>query len=510
MREVAKYVYKEKAGNVIGHVTRLESDSECVGSKSKQTIPHFHADGQAGIPEGMPAACRLFGMETVQDNTQPVYIVEGEKCAAALHGLGFQAVTCVGGCAQVQLADFSPLEGVEKVFLLPDNDVAGEKFMRVVHYRLRRLPSPPEITVIRLPMLPDKGDICDYLAKLPALEGWNELDSLADHPNREKVIQHLEETLPELSEDVPDEWKFIITKSKHRLIAVNDFSRIRLPKREVMLTPWLAEGSINMVFADRGIGKTFFCLSCAVALANGDDFLGYKASKPVPVLYLDGEMQAAAMQYRLKQLTKGQPTKEALSIYTPDCQDMEVIVPDIGLLRGRDVVDELVKSVKPKVVFIDNISTFIRTGNENEGDSWAPVQAWAVQLRKQGIAVVFVHHANKEGKQRGSHKKEDVMDVVIQLKRPDDYLQGTDDTRMVIKYTKARHIEAKDAHDIEATLQTVDGQLQWTWEDGDLSFQRAVDLLKDGMSMAEIAEEFSVSKSTVHRWKKKAIDQHKL
>ena len=57
-----------------------------------------------------------------------------------------------------------------------------------------------------------------------------------------------------------------------------------------------------MVFADRGIGKTFFCLSCAVALANGDKFLGYEASKPVSVLYLDGEMQAAAMQARLKMM----------------------------------------------------------------------------------------------------------------------------------------------------------------------------------------------------------------
>lgn len=45
-----------------------------------------------------------------------------------------------------------------------------------------------------------------------------------------------------------------------------------LPKRETILSPWLTEGSINMVFADRGIGKTFFCLSCAVALANGEAF----------------------------------------------------------------------------------------------------------------------------------------------------------------------------------------------------------------------------------------------
>lgn len=137
-----------------------------------------------------------------------------------------------------------------------------------------------------------------------------------------------------------------------------------------------------MVFADRGIGKTFFCLSCAVALANGEGFLNYKAEKPVPVLYLDGEMQATAMQERLRQLTCVKPTKERLSIFTPDCQGLTDHIPDIGDANGRLEIDELVNTVNPKVVFIDNISTFIRTGHENEGDSWSPVQEWAVQLRE--------------------------------------------------------------------------------------------------------------------------------
>lgn len=99
------------------------------------------------------------------------------------------------------------------------------------------------------------------------------------------------------------------------------------------------------------------------------------------------------------------------------------------------------------------------------------------------------------------------MDIVIQLRRPDDFLQGTDDTRMMIKYTKFRHMGAFDTQEMEATLKTVDGTMQWTFEAGDLSQQRAYDLLGDGLSMAEVADELGVSKSTVHRWKKKAQSQ---
>lgn len=510
MNKVMSYLYKQKDGHVIGHVDRLESTFS--QKRTKQTIPYFNNRGtEKGLPDDLPADHYLYGLETVKNIDEPVYIVEGEKCAYALQTLGFQAITSIGGFGRIKKIDWTPLEGVKRVVLLPDNDDAGNKFMHVVYRRLSKLASNPDISMINLPDLPDKGDICDYLKGFSELENWNEIDSLSDHPQCGHVANALMNTFESCKIDVPTDWKFIITKSRHKLITVNDFNRMTLKKREVMLTPWLSEGSINMVFADRGIGKTFFCLSCAVALTNGDSFLGYKASKPVSVLYLDGEMQAAAMQERLLQLTKGQPTKENLSIFTPDCQDLTDHIPDIGIANGRAEINQLIESVDPKVIFVDNISTFIRTGSENEGDSWAPVQEWAVQMRKQGRAIVFVHHANKEGKQRGSHKKEDVMDVVIQLKRPDDYLQGTDATRMCVRYTKARHLNADETQEIEASLKDIEGNLVWDWEAGDLTFMRAVDFIKTGdMSLAEIADEFGVSKSTIHRWKQRAIKENKL
>ncbi len=505
MRTVMKWLYRTRDGHTVGHVVRLEE--ELGDSKpGKQIIPYFKGNDQPGIPEDMPDEYRIYGLESVTDYALPVFTVEGEKCASALHGLGLQAVTSLGGSGQVNLADWSSIQEAAYIYILPDNDEAGLKYAYNVYRRIKAFRNLAEIKLVRFPVC-EKADVCDYLKTIPELSDWNEFDDLREHPDRETAKAILQRYLETNSEPVPSAWHFLVTKHKHKLISVNDFSRIQLPKRETFLSPWLTEGSINMIFADRGIGKTFFCLSCAVALANGGEFLSYKADKPVPVLYLDGEMQATAMQERLRQLTKGKPTKETLSIFTPDCQDLTDHIPDIGMPTGRLEIDELVKAVNPKVVFIDNISTFVRTGHENEGDSWSPVQEWAVQLRKNGVAVVFIHHANKEGKQRGSHKKEDVMDIVIQLKRPDDFLQGTDDTRMMIRYTKSRHMGAFDTQDIEATLKTVDGVLQWAWEAGDLSGQRAINLLKEGMSMSEVGEELGVSKSTVCRWKKKSQEQ---
>lgn len=502
--------YKTKDGHVYGHVVRLENENELGSSKSrKEIVPFFAANGQSGIPANLPPERRIYGLETVRNGSEPVFIVEGEKCAYALQGLGYQAVTSLGGSGQVDKADWSTLEGSARIYILPDNDEPGLKYAEYTYRKIRRFRTVPEMRIARFPLF-EKSDVCDFLSSLPELSGWNGFDCLSQHPAKAAIRAKFEAYLEDKAEPVPAAWNFIVTRHKHKLIAANDFNRIELPKRELLLGPWLSERSINMVFADRGVGKTFYCLSCAVALANGQEFLNYRAGKPVPVLYLDGEMQATAIQERLRLLTKGMPTRQPLVIYTPDVQDLTDHIPDIGLESGRREIDELISAVNPKVVIIDNISTFVRTGSENEGDSWAPVQEWAVQLRKRGIAVIFVHHANKEGKQRGTHKKEDVMDIVIQLKRPDDFLQGTDDTRILIRYTKSRHMATTDASDIEATLKTTETSLEWKWEAGDMDFRRAMDLIKDGLSMSEVGEALGVSKSTVHRWKTKAAAQASL
>ena len=53
---------------------------------------------------------------------------------------------------------------------------------------------------------------------------------------------------------------------------------------------------------------------------------------------------------------------------------------------------------------------------ENDADSWVPVQAWALAQRRAGRSVLFVHHAGKSGLQRGTSRKEDVLDTVIALR----------------------------------------------------------------------------------------------
>ncbi len=75
---------------------------------------------------------------------------------------------------------------------------------------------------------------------------------------------------------------------------------------------------------------------------------------------------------------------------------------------------------------------------------------------------------------------------------------------MLVRYTKARHLEAKDTRDMEATLRNEDGTLVWTYEAGDPTYVRCVELLKENIPYGEIADTLNVSKSSITRMKQKA------
>ena len=57
-----------------------------------------------------------------------------------------------------------------------------------------------------------------------------------------------------------------------------------------------------MIYAIRGIGKTWFALQMANAVATGDHFLMWKAKKPSEVLYIDGEMPLKLLKDRITQI----------------------------------------------------------------------------------------------------------------------------------------------------------------------------------------------------------------
>jgi hypothetical protein len=95
-----------------------------------------------------------------------------------------------------------PLSGYKMVYLLPDNDEPGEHYMQDVYRALMALEVPPAVKVLRLPGLPDKGDIVDWLQNHSP--DW---DGLQPFPDAEKAWARSElRTELKNAEPVSDDW----------------------------------------------------------------------------------------------------------------------------------------------------------------------------------------------------------------------------------------------------------------------------------------------------------------
>jgi putative DNA primase/helicase len=292
-----------------------------------------------------------------------------------------------------------------------------------------------------------------------------------------------------------------------RPLTAAEFLALELPPRELILDPWLPTQGLAMIHSARGIGKTHLTLGIAYAVATGGGLLGWSAPTPRRVLYLDGEMPAAAMQRRLAAIVSGSkgepPAPDYLRLLSAD-----IIVgglPDLGATEGQSEIDAAIGEAE--LIVIENLSTLVRSGKENEAESWLPVQGWALAHRRAGRSVLFVHHAGKGGLQRGTSRREDVLDTVIALRRPGDYVadQGA---RFEIVLEKGRGVHGDDARPIEARYEERGGAAVWTrTEIADVELKRVADALRDGMSIREAAGELGLHKSKVERLKRRAVEQ---
>jgi hypothetical protein len=142
-------------------------------------------------------------LEWTNGDRRAVVIVEGEKCAAALHSLGICAVTSQGGSKAAALADWGPLSGFAQAFLMPDNDEPGQAYMVDVCAALSALEAPPALFVVRLPGLLEKGDCVDFLQTL--CPEWNGFDPIPE-AERERLADALYSAIEANAGPVPAEW----------------------------------------------------------------------------------------------------------------------------------------------------------------------------------------------------------------------------------------------------------------------------------------------------------------
>lgn len=458
----ATYDYRNEAGETLYQVLRYRTeDGKTFRQRRKK------GDGwEWKLGDVRRVLYNLPEVKQAVKSGQTVFLVEGEKDADNLNGLGLVATCAMGGAiskSKSWLPEWSEILRGARVIILPDNDLPGKTHAEIVAEVLR--PVAGNVKIVELPGLPLQGDVSDYL----------------EANNKENFLE-------------------VVDKTRLNVLSLAAILDVELPERKLLLSPWLHQGDLVMVHAWRGVGKTHFALGTAVALSTGTSFLGWEAQGRTGVLYIDGEMNANTLQDRIIQrmgaLELSQFGGINLNFVTPDLQ------PD-GIRRldtpeGQLDIEEIItRNPGIDVVVIDNLSC-LTFGNESDPEYWEPMKVFTLRLRRMGKTVIIVHHSGKGGAQRGTSKREDQLDTVIHLERPKDY-RPQDGARFKVSFQKARNIYGHSIPELEAVLVTTpEGKLDWATRTMRQSVcQTVAGLFNQGQSQIQIARELNLSPSTV-------------
>lgn len=459
------YEYRGAGGELLSYVARWD---ELTGKKIRPVSFVRRRDGSLGWAMKAPSPpWSLFGQEELAKRPEaPTLLVEGEKAALKARKIfpRYVVLSWRGGANAIGDADLTPLKDRE-VVLWPDADEPGQRAMTIAAERLCIVGASAVRQVIVPQNLPKGWDLAD-----PPTEGLN-LSALIEGAAAVSATSESTATAEEGGSEHRELVGFIIPADA--LMAMD------LPKRENIIEPFFPAASLIMIYAERGLGKTWFALSLAIAITKGESFLGYTVHRPWRVLYIDGEMSLGDLQFRIRQLEPAPSTNllilpsellfqqgRPLNIHDPDDQD--TIDRALAALAERDMM--------PDVIVVDNLSSLSGGVDENDNSQLDKMLRWLLSLRHRGVAVILIHHAGKSGKQRGASRREDLLDTSIALELPDD----EDSTphpgaHFVMKFVKNRHPKPKPDV-LELRLTDNRGQLYWQFNEPQ-KIDRATEIL---------------------------------
>jgi hypothetical protein len=156
----------------------------------------------------------------------------------------------------------------------------------------------------------------------------------------------------------------------------------------------LGEGAMSVVYGESNVGKTFFAMAVAYAIAAGQQFAGRK-TQPGAVLYVaaeagvSAENRVAALQHHFK----------GASV------PFGLVPCPVDLLRPSGDTKALIELVhqyeakhgKARLVVIDTLSRAIAGGNENSPDDMGALVKHLDALRVATRAhVMVIHHSGKD------------------------------------------------------------------------------------------------------------------
>lgn len=294
------------------------------------------------------------------------------------------------------------------------------------------------------------------------------------------------------------------------VISATDLAALDIPEREELIQGVLHTQSLAMIFGPRGRGKTYIALSMANDIATATPFLAWKIPTQRRTLFVDGELPAADLKWRCQAIAGREPSSNLEFISSEFFYGQEKVPltlnNEVHQKRFLLLLDALAGAGrKPEVIFFDNLSSMTYGSDENSNTEQDSFLRYLIQLRHLGYSVIFVHHAGRNGDQRGATRREDFLDLSLKLADPPE--GQSCNARFILEFSKIRRkIPTPFRLECELT-ESIDGGLAWSFESNLEEIEPWIICLRYCQTMKpadqkEIGERLKIPKASVSRYLK--------
>lgn len=363
-REVAAYSYTDEDGVLLYQAVRLEP----------KTFRQRRPDGAGwdwSMGDVRKVPYRLPELQAAVTAGRRVFVVEGEKDADRLAGLGVVATCNVGGAGK-WLDDYTAHLRGAHVVVIPDNDPPGRDHMREVVASV--LPVAASVRLVDLPVA-EKGDVSDWLDAGGTIE---ELKALVE------AAADLDDTPAEL--EPPPEVTYL--------------SEIA---REQVTWTWpgrIPRGKLTIIEGDPERAKSTVTLDLAARVSIGREMPdGHQLDEPGGVLLVCAEDDVA--DTIIPRLLAHDADLSRIATMTLKRDEQGRLIP-LSIPEDIPRLEKAVRDVGARLVVIDPITAYLSEEINSHNDpsvrrALTPLADVAQRLR---TSIVLVRHLNKDGQQR--------------------------------------------------------------------------------------------------------------
>lgn len=393
---LAIYRYVDEEGKLVYEVLRFP------GKRFLQRRPGKGGEWIYNLQGVRRVLYRLPEVLTAVREGRTIFLVEGEKDCDNLTRLGLTATTNPGGAGK-WLTEYNECLRGANVIIIPDNDETGRRHAEQVAASLAGVAA--SVKLVKLPGLPPKGDVSDWLASGHTKEELLTLVQQAPEWGGPQARG------PEALEERPKLWTA-------QELAAADF-----PEPSWLIPGLVPEGGLILLAGRPKTGKSWLALDLATGLASGTTVCGVQVERRLNTLYLAMEDTPLRLQARLKKAGLEAPTGCFIATSWPrlNAGGMELLekaVTEHGI--GLVIIDTLAK-IRPRQGRV--VSLY---------DADYEMLGLLKELADRfGITVLVVHHLRKAGSDdpleevSGTSGLTGAVDTVLVLKRGRGQADGT-------------------------------------------------------------------------------------